>query len=194
MMMRRFYTIAVCLVLDIILSMVFVAAFLTRHDEVTLGVGAVLAILYLVEIIMMCFFWHAAWRTIQDGNARTTPGKAIGLMFIPLFNLYWAFVLIAGFAKDYNAFCRRHGIGNPPHRLRGWYYLTVVIMWVVLVFLRYVPLIGRIYVLLYLRYNPTISVSYGMVFSLAMLVLLYKTARAVMAVQEFNATAPRSSR
>jgi hypothetical protein len=177
-MMIRFTIIAVCLVIDIIVSTIFVAVFVTWHRVIVLWAGGVLSILYLAEIVAMCFFWHATWRTIQDPHARTTPPKAIGFMFIPLFNLYWVFQLIWGFAKDYNAFCRRHGIGHPPHHLPAGYYLTVVIMWIVLVVLRYIPLAGSSHLPQYLRYHPTIGVIYGMCFSLAMLVLLYKTARA----------------
>ena len=177
-MKTRFTIIAVCLAIDIILSALFVAAFLTWHRVIVLWVGGVLAILYLVEIVAMCFFWHKAWQTLQDPHARTTPRKAIGFMFIPLLNLYWVFQLIWGFAKDYNAYCRRHGIGRPPHRLPAGYYLAVVIMWIGLVLLRYIPLAGSSHLPQYIRYNPTIGVIYGMCFSLAMLVLLYKTARA----------------
>ena len=44
------------------------------------------------------------WAAIQDGYARTTPGKAIGFMFIPFFNIYWMFQAIWGYSKDYNNF------------------------------------------------------------------------------------------
>ena len=43
-------------------------------------------------------------------DPRTTPGAAIGLLFVPFFNLYWVFQAIWGFAKDYNQFIQRHGI------------------------------------------------------------------------------------
>src|SRR4030042_907761 len=51
-----------------------------------------------------------AWAAIQDGHARTTPNRAIGFLFVPLFNLYWVFVALHGFALDYNAFVTRHRI------------------------------------------------------------------------------------
>jgi hypothetical protein len=35
-------------------------------------------------------------------GARTSAGKALGFMFIPLFNLYWAFEVYWGWTKDYN--------------------------------------------------------------------------------------------
>jgi hypothetical protein len=56
--------------------------------------------------------WYKIWTTIQDGSARTTPGKAIGLLFIPLFNYYWQFQVWWGFSKDYNAYVARHNVLN----------------------------------------------------------------------------------
>ena len=42
-----------------------------------------------------------AWKVIQAGGARTTPGKAVGLLFIPIFNFYWIFVAYYGWAIDW---------------------------------------------------------------------------------------------
>ncbi|MEW6096676.1 MAG: hypothetical protein AB1567_09145 [bacterium] len=54
--------------------------------------------------------WYKAWASIQDGFARTTPGKAVGFLFIPFYNFYWIFQVIWGFAKDYNSYIDRHGV------------------------------------------------------------------------------------
>ena len=53
------------------------------------------------------------WTIIQDGNARTTPGKAVGFCFIPFFSLYWIFVAYLGLAKDMNAYCDARSISGP---------------------------------------------------------------------------------
>ena len=42
-----------------------------------------------------------AWKVIQTGGARTTPGKAAGLLLIPIFNFYWIFVAYYGWAIDW---------------------------------------------------------------------------------------------
>jgi len=34
---------------------------------------------------------YKAWEAIQNGHARTSPGKAVGFLFIPCFSLYWMF-------------------------------------------------------------------------------------------------------
>ena len=53
------------------------------------------------------------WNQIQDGYQKTTPGKAVGFMFIPLFSLYWQFVCIHGLAQNMNAYADRHGVNMP---------------------------------------------------------------------------------
>jgi hypothetical protein len=66
-------------------------------------------ILYLVGVIVgllsgvfFCINLYRAWTCLQSGGAQTTPGKAVGFMFIPFFNLYWVFVAINGLPKDWN--------------------------------------------------------------------------------------------
>jgi len=80
--------------------------------------------------------WYRAWSTIQDGHARTTPGRAIALLFVPLFNLYWVFVVVWGFAKDYNALVARHRIPFP--KLPTGLFLAVSILSVTV----WLPLVG----------------------------------------------------
>lgn len=53
------------------------------------------------------------WDIIQDGRARTTPGKAVGFCFIPFYNFYWCYVAIVGLAKDMNAYCDARGLALP---------------------------------------------------------------------------------
>jgi len=67
-----------------------------------IGIGAIIfsSIYFLVSL-------YRCWTVIQGEIARTTPGKAVGFLFIPLFNVYWVFVAIRGLAKDANAFCSR---------------------------------------------------------------------------------------
>jgi hypothetical protein len=55
--------------------------------------------------LSMIFFYlniYRAWKCLQAGAPRTSPGKAVGMLFIPFFNLYWIFVAIAGLPKDWN--------------------------------------------------------------------------------------------
>lgn len=63
----------------------------------------------IISLILLYRFWNI----IQDGQARTTPGKAVGFLFIPFFNLYWYFVSHVGLAQDTNAYLEARNIQAP---------------------------------------------------------------------------------
>ncbi len=66
----------------------------------------------LVGFISFYVLLYKAWASIQDGYTKTTPGKAVGYSFIPFFNIYWMFVAIAAWPKEYNDFNQRRGHHN----------------------------------------------------------------------------------
>lgn len=76
--------------------------------EMGITLFSLIPILY--SVIIGCLLWYKAWASIQDGHPRTTPGKAIGFLFIPFYNLYWIFQAFWGFAKDYNSYIARHEV------------------------------------------------------------------------------------
>ncbi|HUU10903.1 MAG TPA: hypothetical protein VM431_10250 [Phycisphaerae bacterium] len=55
---------------------------------------------------------YKMWAAIQGPTARTTPGKAVGFLFIPFFNIYWQFQAFWGWTKDYNALIAQRGIAG----------------------------------------------------------------------------------
>ena len=69
---------------------------------------------------------YKAWQAIQDGQPRTTPGKAVGYLFIPFFNIYWMFIAYWGWAKDCNAYISAKGLSLTP--LSEKLYLTLPII------------------------------------------------------------------
>ncbi len=70
---------------------------------------AALLLLAAGAVIFLAFI-HRMWASIQAEGARTTPGKAVGLLFIPIFNIYWAFQVFGGFAADFNGIAARRGL------------------------------------------------------------------------------------
>lgn len=66
----------------------------------------------LLSIIVTWILVYKAWAAIQDGRARTTPGKALGFLFIPIFNIYWLFVAIGGWGTEFNAFADRQRVAG----------------------------------------------------------------------------------
>ena len=100
-----------------------------------------LAIVELFGAIVNLVLWYKMWAAIRDGYARTTPGKAIGFLFIPVYNLYWFFQAIAGFPEDYNRFLQRHAIRARP--LPKGLFLAYCILTLV----GSIPVVGTIFLL-----------------------------------------------
>lgn len=69
---------------------------------VFLGVVALGGLVSLTGGVFWFIFLYRAWGEVQALGARTTPGKAVGLQFVPFFNFYWIFVAYLGLAKDLN--------------------------------------------------------------------------------------------
>jgi predicted Zn finger-like uncharacterized protein len=60
----------------------------------------------LIELLL----FYKMWDAIRDRQTSITPGKAVGFLFIPVFNLYWALCMVIGFAEDYNSYILRRSI------------------------------------------------------------------------------------
>jgi hypothetical protein len=65
------------------------------------GLLALGLLLFIIARILSLIYLYRAWAALQRGQARTTPGAAVGFLFIPLFNLYWIFVAFPGWASDW---------------------------------------------------------------------------------------------
>ncbi|MEO8434990.1 MAG: hypothetical protein ABI596_08855 [Pyrinomonadaceae bacterium] len=97
------------------------------------GSGMVLIVFAYIVMFMVIFLWfhlyYKGWKAIRDGHARTTPARAVGFLLIPVFNGYWMFQAIWGFAKDYNTFIDRHSIDTRrlPEKLFLAYVITILL-------------------------------------------------------------------
>lgn len=81
----------------------------------------------LVAFIFMLVALYRAWKLLQaDGQAKTTPGKAIGFIFIPIFGLFWNFVAYLGWARSYNATVAKGGYGLKKVDA-GWFLLFCLV-------------------------------------------------------------------
>ena len=79
---------------------------------------AILSILGVFQFLLVQFIYTFVilwkmWSVIPEGHARTTPGKAIGFLFIPFFNVYWIFQAWGGFPRDYNSYVERQRLAVP---------------------------------------------------------------------------------
>ena len=71
-----------------------------------LGIPASIAAAVIQYILL-----YKYWETIQSIHPRTTPGKAVGYLFIPFFSIYWIWEAYHGLSKDMNAYMN---INNVP--------------------------------------------------------------------------------
>jgi hypothetical protein len=57
---------------------------------------------------------HACWKALPERYRGTTPANAVGLLFVPVFNFYWAFVSLGRLASGFEAWGKDH----PEHSIR----------------------------------------------------------------------------
>jgi len=143
-----------------------------QSSGLILGIAALICIaVFIYDIIVYCLLVFKMWAAIQDGHARTTPGKAVGLLFIPFYGLYWMFVVFRGFAQDYNALLERRQLKLP--RLSTGLYTAFAVISLVTV----IPYLGCITILPLLIVYP---------------ILIAKTCDSVNALPELVSQAPEA--
>jgi hypothetical protein len=84
----------------------------------TKEIAPVVVPLQVLAAIAHLTFVYRFWSSIRDGSPRMSPGKAIGLLLVPFFNIYWLFQVYGGFATDSNKYAKEKGI-NAPNLSRG---------------------------------------------------------------------------
>ncbi len=75
--------------------------------------AAAVPIPMLVSVIAYWALVYNMWAAMPAGEGRTTPGKALGLLFAPIFNIYWVFNVFVGFAADYNKYLDKQRSSAP---------------------------------------------------------------------------------
>ncbi len=99
------------------LLLVGIAALMLMRGGSDIAAGGILILVVgalglIYAAVVHLVFIYKIWQHIADEHARTTPGKAVGFLFIPFFNLYWIFQVLWGFAKDCNSYIERHSINT----------------------------------------------------------------------------------
>ncbi len=95
------------------------------------AVGVIAGVLGFGLLIWSCvlgiIYLYRAWSAIQGHpQVESTPGKAVGFMFIPFFSLYWIFIAYGKWAKQYNEFVRINQLPGAP-AVSEWLFLTMCI-------------------------------------------------------------------
>ena len=83
---------------------------------------------FIVSLIVSVFmavvsflFVFNFWKSIPKKFARTSPGVALGLLFVPLFNLYWSFVTFRGGTLDLDSSLQHYAQNGLNHNERPEY-------------------------------------------------------------------------
>ena len=82
-----------------------------------LGCGLFMLICLATTVLLVvysCILLYRYWRVMQPYTTLTTPGKAVGFLFIPFYNLYWVFVAYHGLAKAIDAYIDSHPNTEAP--------------------------------------------------------------------------------
>jgi serine/threonine protein kinase len=68
--------------------------------------------LHALALVIAYIAWgvlhHSCWSVLPARYRATTPGKAVGLLFVPFFNFYWAFPSFMKLADGFNAVRDEH--------------------------------------------------------------------------------------
>jgi len=83
-----------------------------------IGLMALCWVPLVAGAVLQYILVYKLWQVVQDGFARTSPGQAVGFMFIPYFNYYWFLPAYYGLAKDLNSYIDRHFGYLPTGQLR----------------------------------------------------------------------------
>lgn len=131
-----------------------------RSDEAIAHVARlgvyVLSQFVIVHAVYNCLLLYRMWRAIQDGQTTITVGKAIGFLFVPLFNVYWIFRAWASFPTEYNNYIDRYAL--PVEPLADKWFITYPIL-ILLAAILYVPLLAMPFVFIVVAANACDAVS-----------------------------------
>jgi hypothetical protein len=112
--------------------------------------------LLVVNIIYSCMLLYKAWQAIQGGQARTTPEKAVGFIFIPGFNFYWYFIAYWAFARDYNLYLQMKSLELPRLPEKLFLSYPILLLCGLIPFAGYAAAIASL-VILFIISNKTID-------------------------------------
>jgi len=94
---------------------------------VGVGMYGLCLICMLLSTIFFYMNLYRAWSCLGAGAPRTTPGKAIGMLFVPFYNIYWMFVAIAGLPKDWNRIVASYDdLKNAPRLSEGVFLMFCI--------------------------------------------------------------------
>ena len=93
----------------------------------------------ILALVFWCMHLHRLWSALPENARSTTPGKAIGFLFIPFFNFYWYFRSYVGLVDDTTKFTGTPG----PSALAMTFAILSIVKWVVV----WIPYVGTLFLI-----------------------------------------------
>lgn len=69
------------------------------------------ALICLINFLELLYY---SWKIVEPNSANVTGSKAVGYLFIPFYNLYWAYFIISSLPKELNLKAQKWGIYSAP--------------------------------------------------------------------------------
>lgn len=99
-----------CLIAGNALAALCLVATAKGSAEATVLLALLTIAVWVGCLAVEAIFIHRAWSFLPDPYRTISPGKAVGLMFIPFFNLFWVFYAVHELTKQMNAYLKDRGI------------------------------------------------------------------------------------
>jgi hypothetical protein len=117
-----------------LLAVIGLAFLLDGADQIivfvvtTIGLNLLVAAMVYLMILLYRVWRHVICESSASGlqPSIASPGKAVGFLFIPLFNLYWVFVAIGRLPEDLNTLAAARQVSGTVNPLLG--YATAVLL------------------------------------------------------------------
>ena len=81
----------------------------------------------VLVVIPKFMLLHRFWKVIQFGDAETSPGRAVGFLFIPFFSFYWLYKSYFNLAKGLNKFIDQY-LSKAFRKAHEWLALAYCIL------------------------------------------------------------------
>ena len=95
------------------IALLFIVLILEKIFDVTAAsILTAFPIFLIIGLLCGCCILHKLWSLIPAEEAKTTPGKVVGFLFIPFFNLYWNFIAFYDLAQTLNSLTSRRALEN----------------------------------------------------------------------------------
>jgi hypothetical protein len=74
---------------------------ISDREAVAISIAVALGLLLLIPTVIIWLVWlYKAWDAVPEEFRSTTPGQAVGFLFIPFFSLYWVFRAVPGLSAS----------------------------------------------------------------------------------------------